>query len=292
MRCVHKRCRESSLRTGQRYFTRTIFFGIYSRSAPLITLISSIWHEHQRPGNFDYQFPCELHYVALISSQTFSMLRDKHRSRISKVWEDLLPDLPQCEGSLNLETYLNSYIWPKRKQCATAYFRNAFTLGHSTTQRAESWHKQLKGLKNMKTLQSLAQSIQLLVEKQKGKELEMNDWHLRLSPFLTSPILSTTKVVETTKSLKLSNFACSEISQNMFDAIKLSATILGNDFDHEIHFSLQLRKRNLQDINKYWSKLLLLHFIRTEHWKVMFPYLLFACSFHVIWIQLFKMPQQ
>lgn len=120
------------------------------------------------------------------SSNTWQLFRVKFSTCIDtsteaelvKLWRDLLTDFPPCDGSLDLEVYRNPYMWPRRKQWATAYFKNVFKLGHETTQRAESWNKQLNGFANIKTLKSLLQSRQFLVERQMGKELEMKDWHL------------------------------------------------------------------------------------------------------------------
>ena len=60
-------------------------------------------------------------------------------TEIERLWDDLLQEwFEDDEISRKSVEYLEKYVWSRRQNWATCYFRSEFTMGHSTTQRAES----------------------------------------------------------------------------------------------------------------------------------------------------------
>lgn len=64
-------------------------------------------------------------------------------------------DRPECSKAV---IYLETFIWGKRQQWATVYFRQAFTMGHATTQRVESWNGTPKIFKHFPNPKELAKN--------------------------------------------------------------------------------------------------------------------------------------
>ncbi len=96
------------------------------------------------------------------------------------LWRNMLDEwLPLSDKTKDVRIYLDKYIWSKRKQWAVAYFRDAFTLGASTTQRAESWHSTFKTFSRSDSLEELARSLQVLVKRQESTETKSRDGKVR-----------------------------------------------------------------------------------------------------------------
>ena len=79
---------------------------------------------------------------------------------------------------------MNTYIWGRREQWVSCYFRNAFTMGHSTTQRPESWNDLVKCFKSDVNLVDLVKDIKILFQRQEKEERRsQSDLAYRISSF-------------------------------------------------------------------------------------------------------------
>lgn len=106
-------------------------------------------------------------------------------SNLTTLWNELLEEwFGENEGCSNAIQYLNTYVWSKRRQWATLFFQTAFTLGHSTNQRAEVWNKLVKIFRNSTSLVHLTKKIHFLVKRQSMEVARSTDEPAyRVSPF-------------------------------------------------------------------------------------------------------------
>ncbi len=146
---------------------------------------------------------------------------------LRSLWRAMLNEwLPKSPKTEEVRKYLERYIWSKRKQWAVAFFRHEFTLGSSTTQRSESWNSIVKAFSTSDSLQSLARSLPVLVERQSASELKSVDSSLRWMPLKKSGAELWLPVMEAITSQHISSFACSEIAEELMAANRMSVEII------------------------------------------------------------------
>ena len=118
--------------------------------------------------------------------------------------------------------YLEKHIWSKREHWATCYFPHKFTLGHSTTQRSESWNSTLKCFKDSSTLVDLIHGIKIVYKRQKEAELK-----LKLNPMEIFTCANGTDSEISTKLTKIvidnciSKYVCEELHRSLQATISL-----------------------------------------------------------------------
>lgn len=60
-------------------------------------------------------------------------------AELELLWSEMISEwFQEKEGRKNAIKYHNTYIYSNRSRWATTYFKRAFKMGYSTTQRAES----------------------------------------------------------------------------------------------------------------------------------------------------------
>ena len=90
---------------------------------------------------------------------------------LNKLWKDLINKwLPESDNTARARNYMFGEIWNKRKYWAVCYFPSAFTLGASSTQRAESWNSVMKSSADRSSMKSLLRSLEMLTNRQGSRE--------------------------------------------------------------------------------------------------------------------------
>ena len=103
------------------------------------------------------------------------------------------------------------FVWSKRKKLAHCLFRTSFTLGHTTTQRSESFNSVVRCSLSSISLVDFYKSVKSVVQDQGDKETRTLDSRYRFIP-----VQSLDKCIKkTAESIQLSNFAASFLASEL-----------------------------------------------------------------------------
>lgn len=141
----------------------------------------------------------------------------------NELWEQLFVKwFPDADKFKKERRYLHDHVWVKRKQWCTAFFPEAFTLGHSTTQRPESFNALLKCFKNSSSLSQLVSKIKNLVIRQSSMERKtLGEPALRLQPLSNCKDIISSDLVDILIDSCFSRFCTWELSKSIFSSTSL-----------------------------------------------------------------------
>lgn len=166
---------------------------------------------------------------------------------LKRLWSQLLDEwLSDTSSHRAARSYLQKYVWSKRKQWATAYFQDSFTLGASTTQRSESWNSLIKCFSDDKSLTELVTSIRTLFLRQGASERKGQSTKWRTDPLRTSPSVVGSHIMQLIGKKGLSRFACVELAKEMSAAERM---IIDGSLDGALGTNTHVAKEEHQNAN-------------------------------------------
>ena len=138
-----------------------------------------------------------------------------------------------------LRTYMVESLYAKRKQWAVCFFKTSFTLGASSTQRAESFHAQVKASgKNLQLTQMMIR-LQKLISRQARKEKRSMSSDYRLKGMELSREMVGSTIFKKLKSSGLSKFACDELSREILPSFPLHVSDISTTKSDNEEITLQ-----------------------------------------------------
>lgn len=137
--------------------------------------------------------------------------RDEHE--FERIWNYLIEEwiLNVGQGQY-IRRYAEIFVYNTRRQWATCFFTNAFTLGQTTTQRVESWKKQIKeGAKGFSTVQ-LAEYIENICSRHRELEIIKSSSQIITNCFSRVPIVHNSELLHDIIGLGISKYAAHQLA--------------------------------------------------------------------------------
>ena len=140
-------------------------------------------------------------------------------SQFESIWNNLIKEwIPTSRQGNQVRKYLHSYVYATRQQWATCFFPTAFTVGHSTTQRSESWNNLIKLGSKGCDMSQLAEHIQFLCEEQRQFEITQCLSTKANQAFQRVPVVQSTELREIVLGTGISSFAALQLANEFSKA--------------------------------------------------------------------------
>lgn len=159
-----------------------------------------------------------------------SELEKRRQAGTEQLLEGLLKDLikkwfQNKEGCQIAITYLTDYIWSKRRQWASVYFKQKLTLGDSYNQCAESRNKVLKCFPNSVNLSELVKRIRFPFNRQGDiVKTSMEEPAFQIAPLGSQSSTFSKTISQICLDEGYSRFCCKEFNFQLHSSFTLTAT--------------------------------------------------------------------